>query len=220
MDDAGRAENREAADNAEAWVPGLLRECFAAGYGNGDFEIGRQACIFAKGQHFRSHHGARDGVDGRLADVDRQAGLCDDADAFAGAEADAAFRRERADGGHYNRAMGDVRVVAGILDDTGHGVAVAERFEGEREGGRFSARQGDLYGVGEFAGDQRLQRRLGGGCGAGARGPAGAQGRVRFVDAGGFGSIAHGVDYRERGVVGKGGNSFRRCIFRASLIGH
>jgi hypothetical protein len=60
-------------------------------------------------------------VDGRFADRDRQAGLGDGADAIARLEDDTRTLGQAADARHHECAVGHVGIVAGILDDAGHG---------------------------------------------------------------------------------------------------
>ena len=79
--------------------------------------------------------------------------------------------------------MRDVRVVAGILDDPGHGLAAAQFGRGEREGDALAAGQRDLDRIGKNAGQER-----GAGClrargGAGAGRPASLQGAVLVASA-------------------------------------
>ena len=73
---------------------------------------------------------------------------------------------------HDQRAMGHVRIVARVLDDGRHGLAVAQAFAGQGKARSLATRQGDRHGVRKFAGDKS---RVGGARrrrGAGAGGPA------------------------------------------------
>jgi hypothetical protein len=135
-----------------------------------------QCAVLARDLEKRvADHLPRDRVDRRLAGRDRQAGACDGADARAGAEGDAAAGRPAPHGREHQRAVRDVGVVAGVLDDAGGGgIGVAPRGR-ERKARPLAARQRDLDRIEEIAGEQRRVggfRRRGR---AGAGGPAAAQ---------------------------------------------
>jgi hypothetical protein len=98
---------------------------------------------------------ARPRIDRRLARRDGKAGQGDGAHPLAGPEYHARSGGRGLDRGDDLGAMGDVGVVAGILDHPGHGAA----------GVQAMARQGE-------GGGQGRMRRLGGGGGAGAGGPS------------------------------------------------
>ena len=70
------------------------------------------------------------------------------------------------------RAMRDVGIVAGVLDDAGRRPPVARFGDGQREGDAVAARQRDLDRIGEIAGQQRRAGGLGRRGGAGAGRPA------------------------------------------------
>jgi hypothetical protein len=131
----------------------------------------------AKVCHCLRHHLARDRVDGWLADGDREAGLGDRADACTCLEDDTGTLGQEADGCHHECAVGDVRIVTGILDDAGHCMIAAEGFPGKRKARDLASGQGDLDRVGELAGEQGRQRSPGCGRGAGPGGPAATQRR-------------------------------------------
>ena len=88
--------------------------------------------------------------------------------------------------GDHRGTVGDVGVVAGILDDCRGCPAVAEIVTRQREGDARSGRQRDLDRIGEIAVHERRRRSLGGGGRAGACRPAALErsilGRV-FVHA-------------------------------------
>ena len=71
--------------------------------------------------------------------------------------------------------MGDVGVVAGVLDDRGHGRVTGQLPLGQREGGAAAARQADGDRIGEAQPGERAECRLDGGRGAGTGRPAAAQ---------------------------------------------
>ena len=77
-------------------------------------------------------HLARHRVDRRFADRQRQAGLGDRADAFAGGKGHAGARRAARDARDDQGAVGHVRVVAGVLDDSGAAKSIAAFGAGPR----------------------------------------------------------------------------------------
>ena len=105
-----------------------------------------------------AQHLARHGIDGRLAGRNGKAGPRHHADAFAGTEAHAASGRGAANRGEDQRAVGDVGIVAGVLDHAGRRRAIAHRCGGEREGRMLPARQGHLDRIGKFPGQKRRDR--------------------------------------------------------------
>jgi hypothetical protein len=174
-DNARRAEDRQAADNAEPGIHRFRGKPLAVRNSDLDLDIaaamGRRRNL---GDGF-ADHAARHRVDGGLARRHGKPGAGDGADARAGPKRNAAAGRARANRGKHQRAMGHVGIIAGILDDTGRRrvrVATARR---QREGHPFAARQRDFDRVGKFAGQQRRIGGLGGRRGAGAGGPAPAE---------------------------------------------
>ena len=169
-DDPGRAEDRQAAEDAEPRIHRLFRQFLAAGNGNLDLDIA--GCIVGLrdfgdggGDHLPRHR-----VDGRLARPDRQARLGHRADAGTGPETQPAFGP--AYRGLDQCAMGHVRVVAGILDDCGRRRVRREFLARQHERGTVAARQRDRHRVFEGSGQQGGIGRLGGCRGAGAGRPA------------------------------------------------
>ena len=79
------------------------------------------------------------------------------------------------DVGDDKRAVGDVGVVTGILDDAGAGAALAQFGKGQREARSRTARQADRHRIGEPTGHQRAKGRARGGSGTGAGRPAAPQ---------------------------------------------
>ena len=174
-DDAGGAEDRQAADNAEAPVQRLLRERRAVRNGDLHLDVARVAVRGGDLGDRRADHLARHGIDGGLAGRDGKAGPRHRAHALARAERDAApgragpYRRED------QRAVGHVGIVARVLDHAGRRHAVAARRGGEGEGRPLAARQRDLDRIGERPGEQRGIGRLGSGRGASPGRPAPAE---------------------------------------------
>ena len=171
-DDAGGAEDRQSADDAEPSVEGLGRERFAAGNGDLDLDIAGVAVGRRNLRDGLAQHLARHGIDGGLAGRNGKAGPRDHAHAFAGTKAHAASGRGAPNGGEDQRAVGDVGVVAGVLDHACRRRAIAHRCGGEREGRMLAPRQGHLDRIGKLPGQKRLIGRLGGRGGAGSGGPA------------------------------------------------
>jgi len=79
--------------------------------------------------------------------------------------------------------VGDVRVIAGILDRPGFGAALAQATELQAHLHLFALGQSDVHRVGSDAGEQQARGGEAGGGGAAAGGEAAAQGRGLF---GGF----------------------------------
>src|SRR5258708_22517050 len=145
--DAGGAQDRQAAHNAEAGIERPGGEPLAVRDPDFDFDIapppfpgtaGVPPALFflaerrsgrdARGPsgNFRdgvANHPAGHWIDGRLAWWNRKARPGDNADAGAGAECDAAAGRGSADRREHERTVRDVTVVAGVLDDARSGGA-------------------------------------------------------------------------------------------------
>ena len=124
--------------------------------------------------------GARSGIDGGLPDREGQARPCHGADALAGGEAKPATHGRPADAHLDDGAMSDVGVIAGILDDRGHRLALALLMAREREGRGLALGESDRDGIRKAARDEGRAGCLRGGRGAGARRPPVAQGSRRF----------------------------------------
>jgi hypothetical protein len=172
-DNAGRAEHRQAADDAEPGVHRLLGEVLAAGDRDGHDKIGG-GCAIRLGElgERLGDHRARRRVDRRLADRQCQTWAGHGADPLAGAEMDTGAGRRPGKLGDDQRAMRDVGVVAGVLDDAGTRPAIALFGERQREFRGLAARQTDRNGIGETAGQQCLECGAGRGGGARPRRPA------------------------------------------------
>lgn len=187
MDDPRGAEDREPAENAETRIPGMARHLLALRDRDRDLQIGPAAEPGRHGLDDFGHHAAWHGIDRGLARWDRQARLGDGADAAPGLEAQARVGTERPHARENQRAMRHVGIVARILDDAGGHDVARPLLMGQREGGALALGEHDLDGIGETAGQERLE---GGGRrrrGAGARGPAAPQGAVGLTGHGGPG---------------------------------
>src|SRR4029077_167598 len=140
----------------------------------------------------------------RAADLQAQARLGDHADALAAVELEAGFAAP-ADGRGPPGAVGDVGVVAGVLDHDCLGfLAWCDRAGCNRKFDALTRGQPDVHGVLDFAGAQRGGGRLGRRGSAGPGGPAGAQrllpdlgrtGQVGFAEFG-FAGAGHGPSWR------------------------
>ena len=183
-DDAGRAEDGDAADDAEPAVQRALGDFLAAGHRDLDHHIARAAARRGDLGDRRAYHLARHRIDGGFTGRQRQSRARHGAHAIAGAKRDAAPRLAQAHHGDDQRAMRDVGIVAGILDDAGAGEAIAAFLHRQRKGRARAAGQQHRHRIGKFAGQQRLVGGAGRCGGAGAGGPAAAQ--IRRV-----GNIAH-----------------------------
>ena len=154
-DDAGGAEDRQAADDAEPAVERLRRQRLAARDRNLDLGVGGAAGRRGDFGDGVADHAARHRIDRRLAGRQRQAGARHRADAFAGAERHAGAGRAGPHRREDQRAMRHVGIVAGVLDDAGRGGCLVLARQSEREARPLAARQRHLDRIGKFAGHQR-----------------------------------------------------------------
>ena len=166
-DDARGAQHRKPAHDAQPFVGGLQRQRFAVPDADLDLDIGGKPVFVGDRAEIAGDDGAGTGIDGGLADGERQARQGDGADARPRAEPHARARRRGVQPGAHDGAVGGVRVVARVLlhADPLPGL-------GEREGGLEAARQVDGHRVRQASGDAALE---GGACRrrrAGPRRPA------------------------------------------------
>ena len=117
-------------------------------------------------------HFARHRIYRGLSDGHGQAFAGDRADPVPGPERHPGTGRSFGNIDRNHRKMGDIRIVAGVLDDRGKGAGIGPSFTGKGKGRRFPLGQGDLHGIGKRAGQQRGIGGLGGRRRAGAGGPA------------------------------------------------
>src|SRR5574343_111307 len=121
-DDAGGAEDGNAAEDAEPRVQCLLGHFVAAGHRDGDFQTIVVEQFASHGAHIVDDVAARDRVDRRPANLQAEARLGDQADARPAFEHDlTGVVRQQADVGCQVGAVRGIRIVAGILDDDGMG---------------------------------------------------------------------------------------------------
>ena len=161
-DDAGGAEDRQAADDAEPAVEGLLRQGLAAR--DRDLDARRRRARLSERRGFGdgvAHHLARHGIDRGLARR-QPAGPARVTvpTPSPGAKGDAGCRaRRRARVASDQGAVGHVRIVAGILDRRRPvAVAASVRSTGEREGRRSPRGSVTSTGSGNVAREQRRDR--------------------------------------------------------------
>lgn len=119
-DDAARAKNRQATENAQARIHGFQRQGFTVLDVDRHRKPAGVAELQGQGAEVVADHLARHRIDRRFADAQHQAWACHGADAEPGAETDAGL------GGQAHLAVeqgtvGHVRVVTGILDGAGFG---------------------------------------------------------------------------------------------------
>ena len=162
-------------DDAEARVPGLPGEPFAVPHPDLDDDVPGASVRGGDRRDLPAHHPARYGVDGGLAHRDRQTGPGHRPDPRPRPELDPAPASPLAHRGVDEREVGDVGVVARVLDDAGAGEPGAERLLRERERGPLPLRKIDGDRVRKPSRQERGIRGRGRGGGAGPGGPAASQ---------------------------------------------
>ena len=183
---AGRAEDREAPDDAEPAVGRAFRDLRAAGHGDLDDRVRRDREPRRDLLEIGADHRAGRRIDRRLARRQGQTGPRHRTDPFPRPEPDALALRAKPHGRDDQCAMRHIGIVAGILDDPGAGEIVAELLYGERELRPQPLRQRHRDGIGKGARQQRFESGARSAAGAGARRPAASQRRFRS-------SIAHAL---------------------------
>ena len=179
-DDSGRAEDRQAAKDAEPAVGGALRDFFAAGHGDFDDRVGARAEPCGHFFQIGADHRARGGIDRGLTHWQGQARSGHGAHAFAGSESYTRAGRRETDGRYDQRAMGDVGIVTRVLDDPGAGEIRAKLLRGEDEFRPETLWQRDGNRIGKLAGEQRFERGAGRARCTGACRPAALERRPAF----------------------------------------
>ena len=176
-DDAGGAEDRQSADDAEPPVERLCGKRLAARDGDLDLDIARVPMRRA------------DLGDARRASSVRGTGLIAGSPGGTGRPGRVTVPTPsparkvtplpgapRPHRGEDQRAMGHVGIVAGVLDHAGRRRAVASAVVASAKAGRLPPRQASTStGSGNSPGQQRRKGGLGGRRGAGAGGPAAAE---------------------------------------------
>ncbi len=174
-DNPCRAQDREAANDAEPGIERSLGDFFAAW--NRDFD-GRISGKTIDARHLADHgfdHPAGRRIDRRFSRGQRQARAGNGAYSLSGAKHHARSGRAVRHARDHQRAMRHVGIVARVLDDSRACKPLAELFQGQRKRRPRAARQGDRDGTGKLAANERLIGRPRGGGGAGAGRPALAQ---------------------------------------------
>ncbi len=208
-DDAGGAQNGEAAEDAEAGVHGALGDALAVVDAHGDGEAAGVPVLGGEREEMLTDHAPRDRINGRFAHGHGQPAARDGAHAGAGAKP-YVFVRLRRDSRPDPGTVGGVGVVAAVLDDAGFRTVVGG---GEVVDGHLGAavpRQRNVNGFQANAGERQPGGGHGRGGSAHAGGEAGAQrpAALRRLRAHGWavGSAlgAHGRD-RDHSSAGTGG---------------
>src|SRR5699024_6659174 len=133
-------------------VPGHL---LAVRHGDPYHYVAGRAVPFGDRVYRFAHQPARHRVDRGLAHVERQPGAGHRTDTLSRLEGDPATVLARPDRGHDQRAVGDVRVVSGVLDYSGTGRTHVVAVRGQRETRPSALGQRHIHRVGELAGQQR-----------------------------------------------------------------
>jgi hypothetical protein len=171
-DDSGRAEDGDPAEDTEPRVQGFFRQQFTTG--DGDLHL--QICHGSR--HFsdrRGNHLPGNWIDGGLPDRQRQACPRYRAHSLAGSEGDARTGAPFSYRADDKGAVGDVRVIARILDHAGSSKPFFALFHGKRKGRPLPSRQRHLDEPRKLAPKQRLTGSLAGRSRTGSRRPAAAQ---------------------------------------------
>ncbi len=111
MDDPGGTQNRKSADYPKSRVPGLLRKRLTIGNGNFNLHIA-SALLF----YDLTHHLARNRIDGGLTYRNGKPRFGYGANARPCFERNALARHPYR--GNHRAAVGHIRIVARVLDDT------------------------------------------------------------------------------------------------------
>jgi len=178
--DAAGTENRQPAKDAQARVHGLERQLLAALYVDRDFEAAAVGAVVGQLLQVLTDHAPRYRVDRRLAHGEHQPGAGDGTDTYACDKAYARFFLQ-AHLAVEQRAMGDIGVVAGILECAGFGARALAAAELQAHLHHLALGQGDAHGVSAHTGEQQARCRQAGGSGAAASGQAAAQWRRLFA---------------------------------------
>ena len=186
----GGAQDGDPALYAKARIPSLGCDGLTVAHKDLDLDVLRPTVRRGKLGHGLFHHTPRHRVDGWLANRDRQAGLCDQANPLASRETDTLPLLRLAHDNADDGAMRDIGVVAGVLDHSRAeplaAIVLASRGFGYGEFRLFLGRGGDDDIFGELAGGHGGVGGMDAGGRAGARGPAKSEfGGERLVARGG-----------------------------------
>ncbi len=215
-DHPGRPEDRDAAEDAEAGVGGPAGPGLAVRHR--DHHPQAAGAQVDRGGDVVGDHLPRDRVDRRSADLQPEAGSGHHADAHPAVQLQAG-RRPPAHGGGEMRAVRDVGVVAGVLDDDRLGAVGRDVAALHVEADQPLVGQHHVDPGLDLLAGQRGRRGLGGGRAAGAGRPAAAQragadlGGARQV---GFAQLraGHAGPRRARSCARAAADSTLRCSWK------
>ena len=139
LDDTGGADDGEPVDHADPVVEGSFRQFLAAG--DADRHIQSAGVELAQ---FPFHHLARNGIDGRTADLDTQPGKGDGSDALTADKTDVGMGVTESDLCRDDHSVGDIGIVAGLFPYADGDAVIGEVDEFDREGESLPIRQRDL----------------------------------------------------------------------------
>ncbi len=177
-DNPCRAQDREAANNAEPPVERSLGDFFASW--NRDFD-GHVSDKTVHASHLADRgydHPTGRRIDRRFSRGQGQARARNRPYSLSAVKRHTRSGRAVGHARDHQRAMRHVGIVARVLDDSRAREPLAKLLEGQRKRRPRAARQGDRHGTGKTAANERLIGRPRGGGGAGAGRPALAQIRL------------------------------------------
>ncbi|MNJ49218.1 hypothetical protein D3C77_444370 [compost metagenome] len=173
-DDAAGAQDRQTTEDTQARVHGFQRQVLAVLHVHRDFKAAAVAALTGQALQVFGHHPSRHRIDRRLAHRQYQAGTGHGTDTLARHKAHAGLGLQ-AYAAIEQGAVGDVRIVAGILEGAGLGALFEQAAELQAHLHLLAFRQGDVDRVVLLARQQQPRRRKAGGGGTAAGGQAAAQ---------------------------------------------
>ena len=185
LDNAARAEDRDAADDAEVAIVGLGGKCLAVLHRNGNGKAAVISVLFCGTVHRVRNLLPRTGIDRRFSDRHRQSRAGNSSDAGAALYGNALF--DSAHGSRDADPVCDVRVVARVLADGADSRVSAHMRVLDRQAEGDAARRVQVNLRRRDSGQQQHSRRLRGrrraraGCPAAAKRLAAAVGGEFFV---------------------------------------
>lgn len=133
--DARRAQDRDSAQDAQANVPRETCDLLTVVHRDRDLDVAGATVFRRHPRDVIPHHLAGNGVDRGLSDLEREPGECHRSHAGPRLEHHPGPRGQQPYGGPHQGAVGDVRIVARVLDHACRGPSVAELLHRQREGG-------------------------------------------------------------------------------------
>ena len=146
-DNAGGAKDGKPADDAKPRVPGFFGESHAVFNGNRHLDILSAPVRPARFGNIVDNHPARRRIDGWFTDLKRKTGQRHRADAVARPECYTAAGCGKPHNNLDQRAMGDIGVIAGILDDRRPRLTVLKRRSSQVKAGAFTLGKNNLDGI-------------------------------------------------------------------------